>query len=288
MPPTRILTGLSEVADRYDAILCDVWGVIHDGRDRFPGACEALEQFQRERGPVVLISNAARPSPEVAVQLDGLQVPKHAWSGFVTSGDVTRPLLAARAPGPVWAIGPEQAGPLYQGLGLEFAGPQDAAFISCTGPQDDETETPEDYRASLTIAARRGLVMICVNPDKMVQRGSKLIYCGGALADLYETLGGEVVMAGKPYPPIYAAALEEADRLAGRAVERKRILCIGDGLSTDVTGANRQDLDALFIAGGVHAADVSGPGGALDASALATALAAKTLHAAYALAALVW
>jgi HAD superfamily hydrolase (TIGR01459 family) len=288
MPAPRILTGLAEVAERYDAILCDVWGVIHNGRDRFPGACEALERFQRERGPVVLISNAARPSPEVAVQLDALHVPREAWAGFVTSGDVTRPLLAQRAPGPVWAIGPEQAGPLYEGLGLEFAGPQDAAFISCTGPVNDEVETPEDYRTSLSIAAARRLPMICVNPDKMVQRGEKLIYCGGALADLYEQLGGEVTMAGKPYSPIYQASLNQAERLAGRTLDRHRVLCIGDGLSTDIAGANGQDLDVLFIAGGVHAADVCGPGGALDAPALAAALGAKALHAAYALAALVW
>jgi HAD superfamily hydrolase (TIGR01459 family) len=270
-----------------------VWGVIHNGRETFPGACEALARFQRERGPVVLISNAARPSAEVAVQLDGLQAPRSAWSGFVTSGDVTRPLLAARAAetgghGPVWAIGPEQAGPLYAGLGLDFAGPEDAAFISCTGPVDDETETPEDYRASLSIAAKRGLTMICVNPDKMVQRGDKLIYCGGALADLYVSLGGEAVMAGKPYAPIYEASLKEADRLAGRALDRSRILCIGDGLSTDVLGANRQGLDVLFIAGGVHAADVAGPGGGLGEEALSAALAQRELEAAYALAALAW
>jgi len=288
MPETRILSGLGEIADRYDAILSDVWGVIHNGRARFPGACEALAQFQKARGPVVLISNAARPSPEVAVQLDGLQVPRESWSAFVTSGDVTRPLLGARAPGPVWAIGPEQASPLYDGLGLEFAGPEDAAFISCTGPVDDETETPEDYRASLSIAAKRGLTMICVNPDKRVQRGAKLIYCGGALADLYVELGGDVVMAGKPYAPIYEASLKTADELAGRALDRKRVLCIGDGLSTDVLGANRQRLDVLFIAGGVHAADVTGPGGALSGEALAAALDRHESNAAFALASLAW
>jgi HAD superfamily hydrolase (TIGR01459 family) len=293
MSAPEILTGLSEVADRYDAILSDVWGVIHNGVERFPAACEALERFQRERGPVVLISNAARPSAEVALQLDGLHVPRTAWSGFVTSGDVTRPLLAARAAetgghGPVWAIGPEQAGPLYDGLGLGFAGPEDAAFISCTGPYDDDVETPEDYREALTIAADRNLVMICANPDRVVQRGERLIYCGGALAALYAELGGEVIMAGKPYTPIYEATLKAAERLAGKALDRRRVLCIGDGIPTDVLGANRQDLDCLFVANGIHAVEASDDQGRLDAGRLAARLTKDHVHAAYALAALVW
>ena len=288
MRPPDILTGLSSVADRYDALFCDIWGVIHNGLESFPAACDALTRFQKERGPVVLISNAARPFPQVALQLDTLHVPREAWSGFVTSGDVTRPLLATRAPGPVWAIGPEQADPLYDGLDLQFAGPQDAAFICCTGPVDDDKETPEDYRQSLSIAAERKLTMICANPDRVVQRGGKLIYCGGALAALYADLGGEVIMAGKPYPPIYQQARAEGDRLADRALDPRRILCIGDGIPTDVLGANREGLDCLFIAGGIHAAEAADNRGRLDAGLLSIRLAKDDAHAAYALAALVW
>ena len=288
MPAPDILTGLSEVADRYDAILCDVWGVLHNGVEAFADATGALQRFRRERGPVVLMSNAARPSSEVVRQLDGLHIPREAWSGFVTSGDVTRPLLGARAPGPVWAIGPEQAGPLYEGLGLSFAGPEDAAFISCTGPVDDDVETPEDYREALTVAAKRGLTMICVNPDIVVQRGDRLIYCGGALAALYAELGGEVVMAGKPFATIYERTRAEADRLAGKPIDPSRILCIGDGIPTDVRGANRQHLDCLFIAEGIHAIEASDDQGRLDARRLSARLAKDQVHAAYALAALVW
>jgi HAD superfamily hydrolase (TIGR01459 family) len=288
MFPPRIPIGLGAVAEPYDATLCDIWGVIHNGRDSFADACAALQRFQRERGPVVLISNSPRPSPDVIAQMQALGVPDDAWSALVTSGDVTRTLLAARAPGPAWAIGPARDASLYEGLGLHFTGPEAAAFISCTGPVDDDVETPEDYREALAIAARRNLPMICANPDRMVQRGDKLIYCGGALADLYETLGGAVVMAGKPHAPIYNAALMAAERLAGRAIPRERVLCIGDGLSTDILGANRQGLDVLFIAGGVHAADVSAPCGGLDPEALSATLGKDRLQASYALAALVW
>ena len=276
MPTT--IAGLSSIAHRYDALLCDVWGVIHNGRESFPAACEALSIFQQQRGPVVLISNAPRPASAVHSQLDLLAVPKAAWSGFVTSGDATRALLSARAPGPVWAIGPDRDAPLYEGLGLEFSGLDEAAFICCTGPFDDTSETPDDYRQRLSRAAAGQLEFICANPDRVVQRGDDLIYCAGALADLYETLGGKVIMAGKPYAATYDLALSELERLAGRPMDRSRVLCVGDGIATDVRGANQQDLDCLYISGGIHAAEG-------DADAL---LARAGAHAAYQLAALAW
>src|SRR4051794_16894192 len=181
--------GLGEIAERYDVLLCDVWGVVHNGRESFRGACEALVRFRRERGPVILISNAPRPYGPVIEQLDGLGVPREAWSRIVTSGDATRALLAERAPGPVWKLGPDRDWPLYAGIHLEVSDLDHAAFISCTGPFDDEAEEPGDYRERFVGAVARGLEMICANPDIVVQRGNKLVYCGGALAQLYETLG---------------------------------------------------------------------------------------------------
>src|SRR3569833_3804962 len=193
--PARAIAGLAEIAPDYDVLLCDVWGVIHNGRESFPDACAALERFAGERGPVILISNSPRPARDVALQLDALKVPRAAWTAFVTSGDATRVLLKERAPGPAWRIGPERDNVLYEGLGLEFTdGPEEAAFIACTGPVNDDWETPEDYRASLPLAADRGLTMICANPDRVVHRGERLVYCGGALADLYGAAGGEVIM----------------------------------------------------------------------------------------------
>jgi HAD superfamily hydrolase (TIGR01459 family) len=280
------LQGLAEVADRYDVLLCDVWGVIHNGRERFPAACAALQTFRAERGPVILISNSPRPADAVKPQLDGLRVPTDAWSAFITSGDATRALLAARAPGPAWRIGPDRDDVLYEGLGLDFAGPADAAFISCTGPVDDEVETPEDYRADLTIAAARGLTMICANPDRLVHRGQRLIYCGGALADLYAELGGEVIMAGKPYPAIYDLCLAEARALTGLAAPRA--LCIGDGIPTDVLGAAQQGLDCLFVAGGLHGLETSDASGALDEAKVAAMLGQAQTGAAYVMKTLNW
>jgi HAD superfamily hydrolase (TIGR01459 family) len=283
-----LVQGLSQIADRYDVLLCDVWGVIHNGREHFPDACAALQRYAAGGGTVVLISNAPRPSADVHAQLDALGVPRGAWQAFVTSGDATRTLLAARAPGPAWAIGPERDAVLYQGLGLAFAGPREAAFIACTGPYDDTRETPEDYRDRLAICAGRGLEMICANPDRVVRRGDVLTYCGGALAELYETLGGPVVMAGKPFAPIYDLALAEAAKLLGRPVDRARVLCVGDGVGTDVKGADAQGLDCLFIVSGIHGHDAFAGDGQLDPDLAQALLASEGAYAALAMGRLAW
>ncbi|KRA61505.1 HAD family hydrolase [Caulobacter sp. Root655] len=285
---TDLPAGLSALADRYDVLLCDVWGVIHNGVASFPEACQALVEWRAHHGPVILISNSPRPSADVVAQLDALGVPRAAWSAFVTSGDATRTLLAQRAPGPVWTVGPDRDAVLYEGLGLAFSGPEDAAFISVTGLFNDEAEGPEDYRERLATAAERGLALVCANPDRVVQRGDRLIYCGGALADLYEGLGGQVLMAGKPYAPIYDLALAEAEALKGGPVDRSRVLCIGDGVITDVKGAQDQGLACLFIAKGIHGEAALGPDGKLDPAKVEGLLAAESVGATHAMGDLVW
>ena len=285
---TDLPAGLSALADRYDVLLCDVWGVIHNGVASFPEACQALVEWRAHHGPVILISNSPRPSADVVAQLDALGVPREAWSAFVTSGDATRSLLARRAPGPVWTVGPDRDAVLYAGLDLTFSGPEDAAFVSVSGLQDDEAEAPEDYRQRLAAAAERGLTLICANPDRVVQRGDRLIYCGGALADLYEGLGGQVLMAGKPYAPIYDLALAEAEALKGGPVDRSRVLCIGDGVITDVKGAQDQGLACLFIAKGIHGEAALGPDGKLDPAKVEGLLAAESVGATHAMGDLVW
>jgi len=287
MTAPKLADGLSQIAAGYDALLCDVWGVIHNGRDSFPAACAALARFRAECGPVVLISNAARPHAPVIDQLDALGVPRTAWSEIVTSGDATRLLLAQRAPGPAWLVGVERDAPLYEGLGLETSDLEHAAFISVTGPYDDENDEPADYRERFCRGVERGLEMICANPDLVVQRGAKLIYCGGALAQLYESLGGKVTMVGKPYAPIYELALAKAEAALGRPLDSRRVLCIGDGLPTDIRGANARGLDVLFVASGIHGAETIGPEG-LNVAAVQDLLRQDGLSATYAIADLVW
>ncbi|MDP8916281.1 MAG: TIGR01459 family HAD-type hydrolase [Pseudomonadota bacterium] len=281
MPPApQLVSGLSEIASRYDAVLCDIWGVVHNGRAAHQEACEALVRFRETGRPVVLISNAPRRSSAVIGQLDGLGVPREAWSGVVTSGDATRSALQERSPGPVWAIGPERDATLYEGLDLRFSGAEEAAFICCTGLYDDRTETGEDYRERLREPARRGLELICANPDRVVQIGDRLIPCAGAIADVYEELGGTVIMEGKPYAPIYDLALA-----ALGPVDPSRVLAIGDAVATDVLGANNRKLDCLFVAEGIHGEDLNG---GRDPEAARALLAARGAHAAFLAPRLAW
>ncbi|MGZ8363733.1 MAG: TIGR01459 family HAD-type hydrolase [Caulobacteraceae bacterium] len=283
--PLKIISGLSQVAAGYDALVCDVWGVVHNGRAAWPDACEALVRFRKAGGAVVLVSNSPRPSEGFTAQMRSLGVPDEAWDAVTTSGDATRGLLAERAPGPAWKVGPARDDQLYAGLDLRFAeGPEDAAFISCSGLFDDQNDQPEDYRAAFEVAASRKLEMICANPDRIVQLGDRTIWCAGALADVYESLGGKVLMAGKPCPPIYDLARKRLAEALGHAPER--ILAIGDGVATDVAGANSQGFDCLFIAGGIHGGDFDG--GALDAQAATETLAKQGAHAAFAMGALSW
>jgi HAD superfamily hydrolase (TIGR01459 family) len=284
----RELAGLSRLAGDYDVLFCDIWGVIHDGARAFPSACEALIRWRETVGPVILISNSPRPFEGVAAQLDELGAPRQSWTAIVTSGDASRALLAERSPGPVYRIGPQRDDPLFEGLGLVFSDLESAAFIACSGLNDDEEETPDDYRAVLTRAAARGLPTICANPDILVQRGPRLIYCAGALAQLYEALGGRVLTAGKPHAPIYAMARDAADLGLGRPADPRRVLVIGDGLVTDIVGANRQGLDALFIATGIHGAELVDHAGQLDLAAAKRLLDEKGLAASWIMTQLDW
>lgn len=267
MPAPRFINGLSEIASSYDALLCDAWGVIHDGVRVFPGVAEALTEFRRRRGPVLVLTNAPRPSAIIPGQLDRLCLPRMAYDGVVTSGDATRAAIAAMAPKRAFKLGPEKDDGLYEGLNVAFAPIDEAGYIICTGLFDDQRETPADYRSLLETAAARGLPMICANPDIVVRWGGRLVYCAGALAELYESLGAQVIYGGKPHAPIYEVAFASLSRVTGRAVERSRILAVGDGLRTDIAGANAQGLDALYIAGadGVH-------DGAADADSIRAAL----------------
>jgi len=251
----EVFDRFSTVAPRYDVVLCDVWGVVHNGLAAHDAACDALARYRAGGGTVILITNAPRPAPWVVGQLERLGVPGEAYDGVTTSGDVTRGVMAARA-GTVFHIGPERDLSIFDGLGVTFATMASAAYAVCTGLFDDTTETPEDYRGLLTAMRGRDLFMLCANPDLVVERGGALVHCAGAIADAYAAMAGEVVYAGKPYRPIYDAALALAARVSGAAAPPARTLAIGDSLRTDIAGALALGIDGLFVCGGIHAEEL--------------------------------
>jgi len=256
----KIISGLSEVAPGYEALLCDAWGVIHNGVALFPGAAEAMIRFRETRGPLVILTNAPRPSSIIPAQLDRLGLPREAYDAIVTSGDATRDEIVRRLPAKAFRIGPEKDDPLFDGLEIEFAPLDEAGFVICTGLVDDQRETPDDYRQTLRETAERGLPMICANPDIVVNWGGRMIWCAGALAEIHKDYGGEVVYGGKPHAPIYRLAFAAAEKARGCDIDTTRVLALGDGLKTDILGANRAGIGAVLVtgAGGVHDADGDG------------------------------
>jgi HAD superfamily hydrolase (TIGR01459 family) len=273
---------LEELAGDYDSLLCDVWGVVHNGVASFPGAVDALRRFRDGRGPVVLLTNAPRPAEAVREQLTRLGVTDDAYDAVLTSGDVTRELIAARPGVRLFNIGPDRDRSLYEELDIRFAGEREAELVCCTGLVDDTTETAEDYRPLLERLVARGLTMICANPDLVVDRGGTLVYCAGAIARLYAEIGGEAVLIGKPHAPVYEAARRLLAGLGGA-----NCLAIGDGLPTDIRGACDNGFPVLFVTGGIHAADF-GPHDAPEGERVAARLAAEGLDAVAYLPALVW
>jgi HAD superfamily hydrolase (TIGR01459 family) len=253
-----VLDTIRALAPRYRAWLVDIWGVMHNGHRAFPRAVAATRAFRHEGGIVILLSNSPRPSPSVKEQLRRLGVPDDAYDATVTSGDLTRHELQKHKSATVFHLGPERDRPIFAGIDVRLGKPEQAELIVCSGLFDDETETPEDYAELLTALAARKLPMICANPDRLVERGDRLVWCAGALAAAYEKAGGTVVYAGKPYPPIYALACETVASLAGRAVPKDHILAIGDGIHTDIAGATEAGIASLFIASGLHVPGNSG------------------------------
>ncbi len=260
----RSIPALSALYADYDIVLCDVWGVLHNGVAAFPAARQALKDARAAGKTVILLTNSPRLSPAVVKQLAVLEVYDESYDAIVTSGDVTKTLVA-EGPRKLFHLGPKRDTGLIDGTGAALVGEGEAEGILCTGFFDDETETPEDYRAMLVGFQQRAAPLICANPDLVVTRGDRLIPCAGALAALYEELGGETRIAGKPHTPIYEAAMATARSLVGE-VDKTRVLAIGDGMPTDVKGALDYGLDLLFIAEGIHAGDYTVDGKVDEAS----------------------
>jgi HAD superfamily hydrolase (TIGR01459 family) len=253
---TRPLAGFSEISDRFDLCLCDIWGVVHNGVAAHPGAVKALQAMRQRGMTVVLVTNAPRPNAEISVQLDRLKVPRDAWDAIVTSGDVCRALIQERTGQPVFMLGPDRDLPLIAGLDAPRVQPEEASYVLCTGLFDDERETPEDYAEVLAGFAARGLTLICANPDLVVDRGGKIVPCAGSIALAYEQIGGKTLYAGKPHAPIYEMALATAAKIRGADIARDRICAIGDAIRTDIAGAHGFGATSVMVLAGIHAQDL--------------------------------
>ena len=264
--PSRFVRGLRDLAGGYDVILCDVWGVVHNGVMQYEQATDALRRFREAGGSVVLITNAPRPRARVADFLDHLKVPRDAYDGIVTSGDVTISLIREREGQPLAYIGPQEDTALFceaesaMDQKLRFVDLAEAAYAVCIGLERAESETPADYEARLRLLREHQAEFICANPDIVVEMGDRLVYCAGALAESYEAMGGRVIQAGKPHAEIYARALALASAKRGE-IDRKRVLAIGDSAHTDIKGGQAQGFATLFVTSGIHRAELHAEGG---------------------------
>jgi HAD superfamily hydrolase (TIGR01459 family) len=258
MTSLRFAERLSELVDGVEVILSDIWGVVHNGLEAFPEACEALHTYRQRGGTVILITNAPRPADSVQRQLRKLGVADGIYDAIVSSGDLTRHFVADHPGKKMFWLGPDRDSSIYRGLDAVTAPLEQADYIVCTGLFDDETESAEDYRAMMLQARERKLPLVCANPDIVVERGDRLIYCAGAIAELYRELGGEVIFYGKPHRPIYDRAMALASERRGSPAPLDRVLAIGDSVRTDLTGAHGFGIDCLFVTRGIHSEDFEG------------------------------
>ena len=281
---TQIIANFAEISDRYDAAFVDLWGCMHNGLTAFPAAVAAMQGFRARGGRVVLVTNAPRPRGPVAVQIARLGIPDDAWDVIATSGDSARAAMFTGVVGDkVWFIGEDTDQSFFEPLKIvenpititqvELA---DATGIVCSGPFDPHAD-PAIYRPQFLLAKTKGLKLLCANPDIVVDRGESREWCAGALAQLYTEMGGESLYFGKPHPPIYDLARR---RLAALGVSDARIICIGDGIKTDIQGAMGEDLDCLFITGGLAAQETK-TADQPDPAALDRYLAAEMLSPTY-------
>lgn len=286
---TRILDSFEQIAGRYDAAFVDLWGCLHNGYEPFVAAVACLEKFRDKGGKIILLTNSPRPRPSVIKQLDKIGVARDLYHDIAASGDASQFSLAMGDVGyNVYHLGPGRDSGFFENLpadilkGREIARvPLDQATgIVCTGLFDDDTETPEDYRETFLYAKNKGLKLLCTNPDLIVDKGDTRIYCAGALAQLYEEMGGISLYFGKPWPAIYDLARRRLADIAD--VEDQRIICVGDGIRTDIRGAIAEDLDSLFITGGLAAAE-TGTLGQPDPAKLTAYLNAAQLSPTYAI-----
>lgn len=287
--PPAILSAAGPLLENYDVLFCDVWGVVHDGIKAYKGATDALIRFRDRGGTVILVTNAPVPKHRVEAMLESRHVPPEVHDDIVSSGEIALKHLADTGYEAVYSIGPrERDAAFFQRIDTREVALEDAQAIVCTGLVDDVNETAEDYRPLLEAARARNIPFVCANPDLVVEVGGRLFPCAGALADLYARLGGTVFWAGKPHLSAYETARAAAKRIRGHASPSDRVLVIGDAVRTDIAGASRAGLDALFIAGGIHRTETMTEDGAIDAGKLAALFTGDTPRALAAMPYLAW
>jgi HAD superfamily hydrolase (TIGR01459 family) len=271
----EIIARFADISDRYDAAFVDLWGCMHNGLRAFPDAVAAMQGFRARGGKVVLLTNAPRPRGPVATQIAALGIPDDAWDVIATSGDAARAAMFQGVVGhKVWYMGEPNDQSFFEPLKL-IDNPvtitqvplAEAEGIVCCGPFDRYAD-PAVNRPQFLMARERGLKLLCANPDIVVDRGEAREWCAGALAALYTEMGGESLYFGKPHPPIYDLARRRLSALGLNASDA-RIIAIGDGIGTDIQGAMGEDMDSLFITGGLAATETrttdQPEAGALDA-----------------------
>lgn len=253
--------GMRELAARYDGVILDLWGVVHDGTAPFPGVVDCLERLIAAGKRIVLLSNAPRRADDVGRRIAEIGVPAGLYHGIMSSGEEAWQYLAERSDPFYAALGrkclhicSDRDLEIREGLGLDFVeAPEAADFILNTGPAGWE-DTIADYDPVLRAAQARGLAMVCANPDLIVMHRGRPALCAGALAEHYEAIGGRVRWHGKPHPSVYESCLP----LLG-IEDKSRLLVIGDSLRTDIAGAKAAGIDSLFVTGGVHAGEFADP-----------------------------
>ena len=262
--------GLSALSGRFNTAFCDVWGVVHNGERVHQSAVEALTKFREQGGAVILVTNAPRPSNEIIDEILTMGVPESAFDALVSSGEVTRNLIAQYEGQSVYRLGPQSDDGLFKGIDVKLGSIDQAKAIICSDLEYGKT--PKDYAQDVLDWKACGLPFICANPDKLVEVGDQLIYCGGALDDVYQDAGGEVIMAGKPFKPIYDRASQLALDTRNIAIEDQKIVAIGDSARTDATGAAKINAGFFFISGSIHAHEL-GPVDDPDPTKIETLLA---------------
>jgi len=283
---TQIINSLDQISQPYDALMVDLWGCLHNGVEPFAEAVEVLRKYKAQGGIVLLLTNSPRPKSSVINQLNSIGVPAEIYDEVASSGDAAQAGLAAGMVGrKVYHLGPEKDVEFFSDengpIDVEHVPLDQAEGIACTGLFDDQKEGPDDYRLTILDGVNRGLKLLCANPDIMVDLGHKRIYCAGAIAKAYTEAGGESLYFGKPHSPIYQLAYARLFEIAGREIAEDRILCIGDGINTDIRGGMAEGLDTLFITGGLAATEISVDGTTPNAQETQKFLADHQMSATY-------